>query len=211
MLSFFQYAWYIGFAWSCPMFQHSPSWVRQCWELLFSASGSGFEIVFKKQKKLFLCMLRFYLRLCRTWTKGYLVISQTRVKRFSRKLHRTNLKRVRPRIACSSYFLSFSVRIWDFINPLTASGRIYPSKWHQGHGHQKESLHRYFWMDVHNQGIVGKVLFCSKRGCLYFWNRFRNDDVARLRSLNSARCPRSVAITAAAALNSGAGCCRGNS
>ena len=95
--------------------------------------------------------------------------------------------------------------IWFNPLSLTASGRIYPSKWHQGHGHQKESQHRYFWMDVHNQGIVGKVLFCSKRGCLYFWNRFRNDDVARLRSLNSARCPRSIAITAAAALNSGAG------
>ena len=111
----------------------------------------------------------------------------------------------------SSGFRVIGILVSALVNPLTASGRIYPSKWHQGHGHQKESQHRYFWMDVHNQGIVGKVLFCSKRGCLYFWNRFRNDDVARLRSLNSARCPRSIAITAATALNSGAGCCRGNS
>ena len=102
----------------------------------------------------------------------------------------------------------FFIFIFIVFNPLTANVRIYP---YQGHGHQKESQHRYFWTDFYNQDIVGKVLFCSKRGCLYFWNRLRNDDVARLRSLNSARCPRSIAIAAAAALNSGAGCCRDNS
>ena len=61
--------------------------------------------------------------------------------------------------------LCFKIAIW---RTLTANVRIYP---YQGHGHQKESQHRYFWTDFYNQSIVGKVLFCSKRGCLYYSNR----------------------------------------
>ena len=44
---------------------------------------------------LLFCLV-FFLRFCRTWTKRYLIISQTRIKRVSRIHHRTILKRVWP-------------------------------------------------------------------------------------------------------------------
>ena len=53
---------------------------------------------------------------------------------------------------------------WE-INPLTANVRIYP---HQAHGHQKEALHRSFWTDFYNQGIVGMVFFCSNEDVFIF-------------------------------------------
>ena len=58
----------------------------------------------------------FFLWFCRTWTKRYLITSQTRVKRVSRIHHRAILiglaarNRLLLSLSSSSYFLSFSIQ-----------------------------------------------------------------------------------------------------
>ena len=81
---------------------------------------------------------QLFLRFCRTWTKRYLITSQTRVKRVSRIHHRTILIRqnlqkrlfglaARNRLSLSlplsfspsSSFLSFSIQKWKVLDCCT--------------------------------------------------------------------------------------------
>ena len=80
----------------------------------------------------------FYLWFCRTWSKRYLITSQTRVKRVSRIHHRTILigLAVRNRLllsfSSSSYFLSFSIQKKFYIAcwlPFCLFGRVPGSGW----------------------------------------------------------------------------------
>ena len=68
--------------------------------------------------------LFFFLRFCRTWTKRYLITSQTRVKRVSRIHHRTihqNLKKKKKRLRVggpqSPFSISFSFILFFVLLP----------------------------------------------------------------------------------------------
>ena len=79
----------------------------------------------------------FFLWFCRTWTKRYLITSQTRVKRVSRIHHRIILiglaarNRLLLSFSSSSYFLSFSIqkKFYRLLVPFCLLGLVPGSGW----------------------------------------------------------------------------------